>query len=141
VDLTQVIGLHVLSVLLIVSEIAVDMSKWRSAKAFSAWLGLCPRKKISGRKVLDTRTCQVISRVATTLRLAAQAVGRNNTALGIFYRRKKAHLGPAKATTATARKLCSNTKNNIANPTPPSINSRYKNHPCQNPETSRRSRL
>jgi len=105
VDLTQVIGLNVLSVLLIVSEIGVDMSKWRSAKAFSAWLGLCPRNKISGRKVLDTRTCKVISRVATTLRLAAQSVGRTNTALGIFYRRKKAHLGPAKATTATARKL------------------------------------
>ena len=66
VDLTQVIGLNVLSVLGIVSEIGVDMSKWRSAKAFSAWLGLCPRNKISGRKVLDTRTCKVISRVATT---------------------------------------------------------------------------
>ena len=105
VDLTQVIGLNVLSVLLIVSEIGVDMSKWRNAKAFSAWLGLCPRNKISGRKVLDTRTCKVISRVATTLRLAAQSVGRTDTALGIFYRRKKAHLGPAKATTATARKL------------------------------------
>jgi transposase len=105
VDLTQVIGLNVLSVLLIVSEIGVDMSKWRNAKAFSAWLGLCPRNKISGRKVLDTRTCKVISRVATTLRLAAQSVGRTDTALGIFYRRKKSHLGPAKATTATARKL------------------------------------
>src|SRR6201998_2444261 len=99
VDLTQVIGLNVLSVLIIVSEIGVDMSKWRSAKAFSAWLGLCPRNKISGRKVLDTRTCKVISRVANTLRLAAQSVGRTDTALGIFYRRKKGHLGPAKATT------------------------------------------
>jgi transposase len=62
VDLTQVIGLNVLSVLLIVSEIGVDMSKWHSAKAFCAWLGLCPRNKISGRKVLDTRTCKVINR-------------------------------------------------------------------------------
>ena len=105
VDLTQVIGLNVLSVLLIVSEIGVDMSKWRSAKAFSAWLGLCPRNKISGRKVLDTRTCKVVNRVATTLRLAAQCVGQTDTAMGLFYRRKKAHLGPAKATTATARKL------------------------------------
>src|SRR5262249_42768693 len=105
VDLTQVIGLNVLSVLLIVSEIGVDMSKWRSAKAFCSWLGLSPRNKISGRKVLDTRTCKVINRVATTLRLAAQSVGRTNTAMGIFYRRKTGHLGPAKATTATARKL------------------------------------
>ena len=81
------------------------MSKWRSAKAFCSWLGLSPRNKISGRKLLDTRTCKVINRVATTLRLAAQAVGRTNTPLGIFYRRKTAHLGPAKATTAAARKL------------------------------------
>jgi transposase len=106
VDLTQVIGLNVMSVLLIVSEIGVDMSKWRSAKAFCSWLGLCPGNKISGGKVLDSRTRKVINRVATALRLAAQSVGRtNNTCLGIFYRRKKAHLGPAKATTATARKL------------------------------------
>jgi transposase len=105
VDLTQVVGLDVLSVLLIVSEIGVDMSKWRNAKAFCSWLGLCPGNKISGGKVLDRRSCKVINRVATTLRLAAQAVGRSNTCLGIFYRRKKAHLGPAKATTATARKL------------------------------------
>ena len=105
VDLTQVIGLNVLSVLLIVSEIGVDMSKWRNAKAFCCWLGLSPRNKISGGKVLDTRTCKVVNRVATTLRLAAQAAGRSNTCLGIFYRRKKAQLGPAKATTATARKL------------------------------------
>jgi transposase len=95
----------VLSVLLIVSEIGVDMSKWRNAKAFCSWLGLCPGNKISGGKVLDRRSCKVINRVATTLRLAAQAVGRSNSCLGIFYRRKKAHLGPAKATTATARKL------------------------------------
>jgi transposase len=105
VDLTQVIGLNVLSVLLIVSEIGVDVSKWRNAKAFCSWLGLCPGNKISGGKVLDSRTCKVNNRVATTLRLAAQSVGRTNTCLGIFYRRKKSHLGPAKATTATARKL------------------------------------
>ena len=104
-DLTQVTGLNVLSVLLIVSEIGVDMSKWRNAKAFCSWLGLCPGNKISGGKVLDSRTCKVVNRVATVLRLAAQSVGRTNTCLGIFYRRKKSHLGPAKATTATARKM------------------------------------
>ena len=105
IDLTQVVGLNVLSVLLIVSEIGVDMNKWRNAKAFCSWLGLCPGNKISGGKVLDSRTRKVVNRVATALRLAAQAVGRTDTCLGIFYRRKKAHLGPAKATTATARKL------------------------------------
>jgi transposase len=105
IDLTRVVGLHVLNVLLIVSEIGVDMSKWRSAKAFCSWLGLCPGNKISGGKVLDSRTRQVVNRVADALRLAAQSVGRTETCLGIFYRRKQAHLGAPKATTATARKL------------------------------------
>ena len=105
VDLTRVVGLNVATVLLIVSEIGVDMSKWRSARAFCSWLGLCPGNKISGGKVLDSRTRKVVNRVATALRLAAQSAGRTDTCLGIFYRRKKAHLGAPKATTATARKL------------------------------------
>jgi transposase len=105
IDLTKVVGLHVLNVLLIVSEIGVDMGKWRSAKAFCSWLGLCPGNKISGGKVLDSRTRQVVNRVANALRLAAQSVGRTQTSLSIFYRRKQAHLGAPKATTATARKL------------------------------------
>jgi transposase len=105
IDLTKVVGLNVLNVLLIVSEIGVDMSNWRSAKAFCSWLGLCPGNKISGGKVLDSRTRQVVNRVADALRLAAQSAGRTETCLGIFYRRKQAHLGAPKATTATARKL------------------------------------
>ena len=87
------------------SEIGVVRSKWRSAKAFCSWLGLCPANKISGGKVLDSRTRQVVNRVADALRLAAQSAGRTETCLGIFYRRKQAHLGAPKATTATARKL------------------------------------
>jgi len=81
------------------------MSKWRSAKAFCSWLGLCSGNKISGGKLLDSRTRQVVNRVADALRLAAQSAGRTQTCLGIFYRRKQAHLGAPKATTATARKL------------------------------------
>jgi hypothetical protein len=105
IDLTQVVGLNVLTALLLISEIGIDMSKWRSAKAFCSWLGLCPGNKISGGKVLNSRTRQVVNRVADALRLAAQSVGRTETCLGIFYRRKQAHLGAPKATTATARKL------------------------------------
>jgi transposase len=90
----------------------------------------------------------VINRVATTLRLAAQAVGRTDTALGIFYRRKKAHLGPAKATTATARKLAClvyhllKYKEQYREPDPATLPTQStKNHPCQNPKTSRGSGL
>lgn len=105
VDLTQVCGLNILTVLTIIAEIGVDMSKWRNEKAFCSWLGLCPGNKISGGKVLSSRSRKVVNRASTAFRLAAQSLGRTDTCLGIFYRRKKAHLGPAKANTATARKL------------------------------------
>jgi transposase len=105
IDLTQVIGLNVLSVLIVISEIGLDMSRWRSAKAFCSWLGLCPGNKISGGKVLSSKTAHVINRVAILLRNLAPAVGRTDTWLGTFHRRMRARLGPAGANTATARKL------------------------------------
>lgn len=105
VDLTQVIGLNVLSVMIILSEIGADMSRWRSAKAFSSWLGLSPGNKKSGGKVLSSRTCHVVNRVSILLRTLATAVGRSDTWLGVFHRRMRARLGPAGANTATARKL------------------------------------
>jgi transposase len=47
----------------------------------------------------------VVNRASVILRVAALAVGRTDSWLGRFYRRKKAHLGAPKAITATARKL------------------------------------
>jgi transposase len=105
VDLTQLPGLNMLSVLIILSEIGTDMKRWRNGDAFAAWLGLCPGSKISGGRVLSSRTPHVVNRVAILLRLAALAIGRTDSCLGIFYRRMKAKHGPAKAMTATARKL------------------------------------
>jgi transposase len=105
VNLMMVSGLNVLSVLMLLGEIGVDMSRWRSAKAFCSWLGLCPGIKISGGKVLSRRTRKVVNRAAVLLRVSATAVGRSNTWLGRWHRRKQAHLGAPKAVTATARKL------------------------------------
>jgi hypothetical protein len=105
VALAEVSGLNLLSVLMLIAEIGVDMSKWRSAKAFCSWLGLCPGTKISGGRVLSRRTRKVVNRAATILRLAALGISQTESWMGRFYRRKKAHLGAPKATTATARKL------------------------------------
>ena len=105
VDLTQVIGLNVLSVLIIISEIGLDMSRWRSAKAFCSWLGLCPGNKISGGRVLNSQTAHVVNRVAILLRTLGPSIGKTDSWLGIFHRRMRARLGPAGANTATARKL------------------------------------
>jgi hypothetical protein len=106
IDLTRVPGLGLLGVLIILSEIGTDLKKrWRDGDAFAAWLGLCPGSKISGGKVLSSRTPHVVNRVAVLLRLAAVAIGRTDTCLGVFYRRMKARHGAPKAMTATARKL------------------------------------
>lgn len=104
-DLMKVCGLNLLSVLMLIGEIGVDMSRWRSARAFCSWLGLCPGTKISGGKVLSRRTRKVNNRAATILRLAAWAAGKTDTWIGRFYRRIKARRGAPKAVTATARKL------------------------------------
>jgi len=105
IDLTQVPGLGVIAVLTLLSEIGTNMKKWRSAKAFASWLGLSPNHKISGGRVLSARTRKVVSRAATILRVAAKALGKTDTPLGHFYRRKQSKLGTPKAITATARKL------------------------------------
>jgi len=105
VDLTKVPGLNQLAVLIILSEIGADLSRWRNADAFAAWLGLCPGTRITGGKKRSSRTVEVVNRVAILLRLAAMVIGRTDTCLGLFHRRIKARQGPAKAKTATVRKL------------------------------------
>jgi transposase len=105
VDLSLIPGLNMVGVLIILSEIGADLKRWRDGDAFAAWLGLCPGSKISGGKILSSRTPHVVNRVAVLLRLAALAIGRTDTCLGVFYRRIKARHGAPKAMTATARKL------------------------------------
>jgi transposase len=105
VDLTQINGLGPTLALKLVGECGTDLAAWPSAKHFTSWLCLAPSNKISGGKVLSSRTRRSSSRVAALLRLAAVTVGRTETALGAFFRRLSARIGKAKAVTATARKI------------------------------------
>jgi len=105
VDLTQIHGLGPYLALKLVGECGTNLAAWPSAKHFTSWLALAPHNKISGGKVLSSRTRRTSNRAASLLRLAAIAVGRTDTALGAFYRRLSARVGKAKAITATARKI------------------------------------
>ena len=105
IDPTQIHGLGPYVALKLVAECGTDMSRWPSAKHFTSWLCLSPGNKISGGKVLSSKTRRSSSRAAAALRLAATAVGKSNTALGAFYRRLSGRIGKAKAVTATARKI------------------------------------
>lgn len=104
-DLTQIHGIGPYLGLKLVAECGDDLSAWPSAKHFTSWLCLAPSNKISGGKVLSSRTRRSGSRAAALLRLAAVTIGRTETALGAFYRRLSARVGKAKAVTATARKI------------------------------------
>jgi transposase len=104
-DLTQIHGFGPYTVLRLVAECGDDMSKWPSAKHFASWLSLAPGNKISGGRLLSSKTRRSSNRAAVLLRIAAVNVGRTQTALGAFYRRLSVRTGKAKAVTATARKL------------------------------------
>jgi transposase len=105
VDLTQIDGLDVLTVQTILSEIGTDMSRWSTVKHFTSWLGLSPNNQKTGGKIIRTRTKKTTNRANQAFRQAARALTRSQSALGQFYRRMRAKLGPPKAITATAHKL------------------------------------
>lgn len=105
VDLTTVPGLSVLNVQTVIAEVGPNLSRFRSAAAFSSWMGLCPDNSISGGKLLRTGTRRVKNRLAAALRMAAQSLQSSHSALGEFYRRMRSKLGAPKAITATAHKL------------------------------------
>jgi transposase len=105
VDLTAIEGIGVLTAQVVITEIGLDMSRWRTEKHFASWLGLCPDQRISGGKVLSSRTRRVINPVADALRIAATTLHKSQTALGAYFRRMKGRLGTPSAITATAHKL------------------------------------
>ena len=104
-DLTQLPGIGPYNDLKLVAEIGLDMHHWPTPKHFVSWLTLAPNNKISGGKILSSKTQPSANRASTILRLAAMAIGRSDHALGAFCRRLGARIGKAKAITATARKL------------------------------------
>ena len=105
VDLTQIDALGPYSALRLLAEIGTDMSRWPTEKHFTSWLTLAPHNKISGGRLLSSKTQPSANRAAAILRMSAMTLGRTDTALGAFYRRLAYRVGKAKAITATARKL------------------------------------
>ncbi len=106
VDLTQVPGVQVNTALVLFTELGPDfVQRFATAKHFGSWLGLCPDNRITGGKILSSKTREVKSRSAEALRLAAQSLWRAKNYLGDCFRRWKARLGTAKAITAMAHKL------------------------------------
>jgi len=105
IDLTKVWGISEINAMELISEIGLDMSKWKTAKHFTSWLGLAPNTKISGGKKLSSRVPKKRNHAGQTFRMIAYAVKRSAHPLGEFYRKIRSKLGPKGATVATARKI------------------------------------
>jgi len=105
VDLTRIDGIDVMVAQTLLSEVGLDMSRWKTESHFASWLGLCPDNRISGDKVLARGTRRVVNRAATALRQAANTLIRSRSYLGAQYRRLRTKLGAPKAITAMAHRL------------------------------------
>ena len=105
VDLTRIDGIDVGVAQTVISEVGLDMTRWKTEAHFASWLGLCPDNRITGGKVIRKGTRHVVNRAATAPRLAATTLLRSQSYLGAQYRRLRARLGAPKAITAMAHKL------------------------------------
>jgi transposase len=105
VDLTRIDGIEAATALALISEIGTDMSRWKTANHFVSWLGLCPGTKVSGGRVLSSKTKPTATRAAAVLRNAAASLHHSQSALGAYYRRMATRIGKPQAVTATAHKL------------------------------------
>ena len=92
------------SLLLVLSEVGTDLSKWPSEKHFTAWTGLAPGSVQSGKR--RTRQARHRNRTGQLFCTMARSLSRSvDKAFGGFYRRLKARRGGLVANKALARKL------------------------------------
>jgi len=98
-------GISEYTYLQLLSEIGIDMGRWKSVKGFVSFLKLAPQVDRSGKSRKKTynpsmpRAGQLFKQVSQSL------LQSKHNALGEFARRLRARKGPAVAVKATARKL------------------------------------
>ena len=97
VDLTNVPGISAMTSQTILYKVGTEVSRFRNASAFASWRDLCLEKKISGGKVLFTKSRRVRSRVAIAPRLPARSLHHAKDYVGEFFRRICCKLGKPQA--------------------------------------------
>jgi transposase len=106
IDLAAIEGIGPNALLTLLAETGLDLKAFPSAKHFCSWLRLAPNNKITGKKVLSSKTVAGRNRLAEALRHAANAIGRmKEGTLHHFFQRIAYRKSRLAAITATARKL------------------------------------
>lgn len=104
-DATDLPGITDYTWLQLYAETGNDLSKWKTEKHFTSWLGLAPGQHESGKmkkrknKKYRPKAGQIFRQIGQSL------IESKKIALGAFGRRLKAKRGPGIAVKATARKL------------------------------------
>jgi len=105
-DLFAIPGISHNTVLCLMTNLGNDIVKFPSAKAFASWLRLVPNNKITGGRIISSRTKPGKNCIATALRNAANSIGnQKDHDLSPFFKRIAYKKGRVAAITATARKL------------------------------------
>jgi transposase len=104
-DPTTLPGVADYVLLQLLGEVGTDLGKhWPTEKHFTAWLGLAPGSKQSGKRRGSQRRSR--NRAGRLFCVIARSVGRSvDKALGGFYRRIKGRRGGLVANLALARKI------------------------------------
>jgi transposase len=103
-DPTALPGITDYSLLQLIGEVGTDLRRWPSAKHFTAWTGLAPGSRQSGKR--RGHTSRQRNRAGRIFCVLAQSLARStDKALGGFYRRLRARRGGLIANQALARKL------------------------------------
>lgn len=104
-DPTAIPGISDYTLLQLIAETGTDLaSHWKTDKQFTAWLGLAPGARQSGKRRGNQKRSR--NRAGRLFCLIARAIGRAaDRALGGFYRRLRARRGGLVANLALARKL------------------------------------
>ncbi len=103
-DPTLLPGITDYGLLELIGEVGTDLTCWKSEKHFTAWLGLAPGSKQSGKR--QARCSRSRNRAGRIFCVVARSLARSvNKALGGFYRRLRARRGGLVANKALARKL------------------------------------
>ena len=103
--LTQLPSVGASTLLSFLAVVGNDVSAWPTSKHFSSWLGLAPNPQISANTRKKAKTKKVSNLLTKDLKVAAMTAQRTDSFLGVYHRRLKGRIGPAKAKNATARKV------------------------------------
>jgi transposase len=104
-DATVLPGITDYSWMQLLAEVGTDLTKWKTQKHFTSWLGLAPKQNNSGKRNRNYKSKGTPKAGLIFKQAAVSLISSKNIALGSFGRKIRAKKGGLVAIKAVARKL------------------------------------